>query len=102
MLTGQKRKKVKKVIKGLTKASGLHAKQAKTLKEQRLLKEGVCDYLAAPIEKALQIAAEKIAREAEKAAPYGTQTATYEAVKYVLASQSDEIAKCIVSFAPGC
>ena len=32
MLTGQKRKKVKKVIKGLIKASGLHAKQAKTLK----------------------------------------------------------------------
>ena len=32
MLTGQKRKKVKKVIKGLTKASKLHAGQAKTLK----------------------------------------------------------------------
>ena len=32
MLTGQKRKKVKKVIKGLNKASKLHAGQAKTLK----------------------------------------------------------------------
>jgi len=32
MLTSQKRKKVKKVIKGLNKASKLHAGQAKTLK----------------------------------------------------------------------
>ncbi len=32
MLTGQKRKKVKKVIKGLNKASKLHAGQAKTLR----------------------------------------------------------------------
>ena len=32
MLTGQKRKKVKKVIKGLTKASKTHAGQAKTLR----------------------------------------------------------------------
>ena len=32
MLTSQKRKKVKKVIKGLNKASKLHASQAKTLK----------------------------------------------------------------------
>ena len=32
MLTGQKRRKVKKVIKGLNKASKLHAGQAKTLR----------------------------------------------------------------------
>ena len=32
MLTGQKRKKVKKVIKGLNKASKTHAGQAKTLR----------------------------------------------------------------------
>ena len=32
MLTGQKRRKVKKVIKGLNKASKTHAGQAKTLK----------------------------------------------------------------------
>ena len=32
MLTDQKRKKVKKVIKGLNKASKLHAGQAKTLR----------------------------------------------------------------------
>ena len=31
MLTGQKRKKVKRVIKGLNKASKAHAGQAKTL-----------------------------------------------------------------------
>ena len=32
MLTGQKRRKVKKVIKGLNKASKTHAGQAKTLR----------------------------------------------------------------------
>tara|TARA_Y100001938_G_C7969120_1_gene368399 strand:+ start:350 stop:469 length:120 start_codon:yes stop_codon:yes gene_type:complete len=32
MVTKNQRKKVKKVIKGLNKASKLHAKQAKTLK----------------------------------------------------------------------